>query len=93
MYEEHLKILGMKVIDVVTGFTGIATSLSFDLYGCIQVIITPGIKETGESIEGRWFDISRLEILDHEPIMPGNDYSSGYVAKGKKGPAEKPIPG
>ena len=37
----ELKLLGLKVKDKVTGFTGIITSVSFDLYGCIQVIITP----------------------------------------------------
>ena len=30
---EDMKLLGFKVQDVVTGFTGIVSSVSFDLYG------------------------------------------------------------
>ena len=39
--EKHFNLLGMKGKDVVTGFKGVITSLSFDLYGCVQAVINP----------------------------------------------------
>lgn len=39
--EETLAVLGLPVRDKVTGFDGVITSVSFDLYGCIQVVKTP----------------------------------------------------
>jgi hypothetical protein len=44
-----LKLLGTKVRDVVTGFVGIVTSVSFDLYGCVQaVVVTVGARPLSE---------------------------------------------
>ena len=34
----HLELLGQKVEDKVTGFRGVVTTISFDLYGCIQAV-------------------------------------------------------
>jgi hypothetical protein len=39
--EQHLTILGKPVRDRVTKMSGIATSVCFDLYGCIQVCVNP----------------------------------------------------
>ena len=58
--QEHLKLLGFKVQDVVTGFLGIVTSISFDLYGCVQAVVQPEANEKGEIGEARWFDVKRL---------------------------------
>ncbi len=46
---EHIKFLGLQVRDEVTGFSGVVTSMSFDLYGCIQAVVTPKVKEGGRS--------------------------------------------
>jgi len=40
--QKHLDLLGHKVTDRVSGFTGVVTSIGFDLYGCIQAVVTPG---------------------------------------------------
>ncbi len=40
-FREHMSVLGLWVSDEVTGFEGIATSVGFDLYGCVQVVVTP----------------------------------------------------
>ena len=86
----HLNLLGMRVEDKVTGFTGIASSISFDLYGCVQVIVNPGLKKDGGLGEQQWFDANRLKVVSHEPVMERPDFDLGPIAEGKHGPAEKP---
>jgi hypothetical protein len=69
--QEHLKLLGQKVRDVVTGFTGVVTSISFSLYGCIQAVVTPDYDEKGgKQPEGRWVDVSGLQLLSKKAVLP-----------------------
>jgi hypothetical protein len=73
--ERDLELLGLKVVDAVTGFTGVVTSISFDLYGCIQGLVVPGIaEEPNKQIEARWFDLKRLKALDYKPVMKLPDF-------------------
>ena len=99
--QEHFKLLGLKVKDKVTGFKGVVTSVCFDLYGCIQACIQPeALDPTGKAPDSGWADISRLEILDYNPVMDRPDFGINYgksskektevVSSGYKGPAEKP---
>jgi len=89
---DHLNLLGTRVRDRVTGFTGIVTTVSFDLYGCIQPLVNPGMNEKRELPDSKWFDSNRLEVLDSTPVMPRPKYewTPEKVASGGKGPAEKP---
>jgi hypothetical protein len=88
--KKHIGILGMKAKDRVTGYKGVVTSVSFDLYGCIQAVITPE-QNGAEYQSGCWFDVRRLDI-GKKRVMDVPDYTSGYIAEGRKGPAEKPLP-
>ena len=88
---KHIELLGKKAKDSVTGQEGVVTTISFDLFGCVQAVITPAAKD-GKLLDGNWMDVTRLEILDHEPVMSLPNFSEGYVADGKKGCAEKPKP-
>lgn len=72
---EHFKLLGFKVRDVVTGFSGVVSSVSFDLYGCVQAIVTPEAKD-GKHGEQYWFDVKRLEALSDEPVMSVPDFAN-----------------
>ena len=90
--QKHLSILGMRVTDRVTGLGGVVTSVGFDLYGCVQAIVHPGIDKDGKLRDSLWFDIARLEVVSGAPVMPQPDFISGPVAEGLKGPAEKPAP-
>lgn len=92
MYDKnnHLSLLGCRVADSVTGYTGVVSSISYDLYGCIQAVVTPRMDEKGEIKNGNWFDITRLKVLDPKPVMAIPNFSKGYVAEGRKGAAEKP---
>jgi len=33
---------------------------------------------------------TRLTVLSHDPVMAPPNFDSGYIAEGRKGPAEKP---
>lgn len=88
--ETHLSKLGKPCRDKVTGFKGVIASVSFDLYGCIQAIVNPGMGKDGKLGEQCWFDITRLEVTSDKPVMDVPDFIAGLHASGKKGPAEKP---
>lgn len=69
--QKALNLLGHHVVDKVTGFRGVVTSVCFDLYGCIQAMVHPGMQ--GEKMgEVCWFDTNRLtHDLDYgkRPVM------------------------
>lgn len=88
--EKHLKLLGIVVEDKVTGFKGTVTSIAFDLFGCIQAIVTPFAGKEGKVEDSRWFDVQRLIIKKKNPVMDMPDFGSVKIAEGKKGPIEKP---
>lgn len=89
--ENHISLLGLPARDRVTGQKGIITSVCFDLYGCIQAVITPAMDDDGKLGEQRWFDIARLEATSEERVMPVPDFiERGSVADGLRGSAEKP---
>ena len=92
--QPYFEILGKPVKDRVTGAMGVATSLSFDLYGCVQVLITPPNSDNEDKKKSYFYDYSRCIATSEERVMPVPDYgapraerlSSGVAA----GPAEKP---
>ncbi len=88
--QKHMELLGMKVRDKVTGFRGVVSSVTFDLYGCIQALVTPEAGKAGKQEDSRWFDVQRLTVTSQAPVMALPDYEYGYPAEGRKGPAEKP---
>ena len=67
--QKEMKLLGFKAKDKITGFSGIITSVSFDLFGCIQVVISPPIDKDGKTREGHWFDTNRLEVTSKTAVM------------------------
>src|SRR4051794_21332220 len=86
----HLNMLGLKVADKVTGFKGVVASVSFDLYGCVQAIVNPGVDKDGKPMDSCWFDVARLHVMSSDPVMERPNFEFGPVAEGKHGPAEKP---
>lgn len=86
---KDMHLLGLKVIDEVTGFAGVCTSVGYDLYGCIQAVVTPPAKESGELEDSRWFDTKRLRVQDEDPVMAVPDFCVASPAK-VAGPQEKP---
>lgn len=90
---KHLNLLGYRVCDRVTGLEGVVTSISFDLYGCIQAILNPGLDKDGRPRDQIWFDVGRLAVTGTAPVMhqPAFDWSPENISSGLKGAAEKPI--
>jgi hypothetical protein len=90
--QKHLALLGMKVEDRVTGYKGTVTSVGFDLYGCVQAIVSPEWKkgQPDNLPPGHWFDIGRLKVVSKAPVMEVPNFEYGPVAEGRKGAAEKP---
>ena len=88
--KKHLGLLGKRVEDKVTGFKGIVSSISFDLYGCVQAIVNPGMGTDGKPADSMWFDVSRLKVSSQKPVMQPPDFEVGPQAEGKQGPSEKP---
>lgn len=88
--KEHLSLLGLKVRDAVTGFKGIVTTIGFDLYGCVQAIVSPLAKKD-ESPDGRWFDTKRLIVEDQKPVMTVPTFESVPGGQSKPGFPRTPI--
>lgn len=89
LIKKHLDLLGHKVRDKVSEFSGVVISMSFDLYGCIQADVRPMelTKDEGKVKQGVWMDVSRLEVVSKEPLLEQPNFEWGDVAEGKKGPA------
>ena len=87
--QAYLELLGKKARDRITRMEGIVSSVCFDLYGCVQVALTPGMNEKdGKLADGHWFDWKRLDVLDHNRAMPIPAYEKGPGVE--VGAAEKP---
>ncbi len=94
--DQHFAVFGFQVRDRVTGFTGVVTSISFDLYGCVQAAVTPAaVTPPDKAIElpdGRWFDTKRLEKIGEAPVMdlptfeivPGGAAKPAYAEQPRK---------
>jgi hypothetical protein len=83
--DEGLSLLGLKVRDKVTGIEGVITSVSFDLYGCVQGLVNTGKDSSGNLMDLHWFDISRLTVKSRTPVMKVPDFGRD------KGPEAKPV--
>ena len=89
---KHFELLGKPARDIVTGFEGVVTSLSFDLYGCVQGVITPKADAKEGIRDGHWFDVTRIEVTKNKTVMKLPNFDEGYIADGRKGCALKPLP-
>lgn len=88
--EAALATLGKSGRDRVTGQPGVITSVSFDLYGCVQVILNPGVGPDGKIIDSSWYDLVRIEIDEKKPPVLANPFLA--AAAPEKGPESKPAP-
>ena len=83
-----LRFLGFNAEDKVTRFKGVITSVSFDLYGCVQFLINPGLNKDGVLESSNWFDVSRVDIkVTVPPVMESPDFTD-YI---NQGPESKPV--
>lgn len=94
----HIELLGRTAKDRVTGFTGVVTSISFDLYGCIQAAVNPAVDKDQKLPDGRWFDVNRLEVVSKtKRAMQVPSFAKAQFgetpATHTHGPADKPCKG
>lgn len=83
--------LGFNGEDLVTGFKGVIVTLCFNLTGPAEISLKPGVDDDGKPRNsGPWMDANRIKIKGKKPVMPVPDFNLGYIAEGRKGPAEKP---
>jgi hypothetical protein len=75
--KENLELLGTRVQDCVTGLIGIVTSVTFDLYGGVLVLVNPGEDDNGKSRDSQWFEVKRLIMVDNDPIMEPPEFEWG----------------
>jgi hypothetical protein len=60
----HVELLGAKVRDKVTGVVGIVTTVSEHLTGCARAWVERPMNEKGETPEGLWLDVTRVEVVE-----------------------------
>jgi hypothetical protein len=84
--KKALTILGWKVKDKLTGFTGVVSHVGIDVSGCVQAIVKPPVtlddKGSQKMGDGDWFDVARLEKIGDAPIFKpipqkGTDLTAG----------------
>lgn len=90
--KEFMGLLGHKVRDRISGMEGIAESVAFDLYGCVQICVhQPGLDEKENTLKkSYWMDHSRLEVLSEEPVMENPFVKQIRKPGDENGPAMKP---
>ena len=83
---KHLQLLGNKVTDTITGYTGVVVSVSYDITGCVQALVRPQVVDTGEMKypESAWLDVQRLEVYSRVVEPPA-------VVSAKTGAVSKPV--
>lgn len=69
---------GCEFEDRITGFKGICTGRAEYISGCTQLLITPKLKEPGESTKAEWFDEQRLKQVGGKRITLDNGSTPGH---------------
>ena len=90
--EEYLQWVGQPVRDKLRNYTGVVTTVSFDVSGCVQAYVIPqGTDKDGKLVDGAWFDVQRLESTG-ERLVPLPTWAKQPTQEGPNGPAEKSAP-
>jgi len=89
--KKQLDLLGYQAEDRVTAIKGIITSISFDLYGCIQILLNPGIDKDGKLRDLVWLDVNRVKVLSEKPVMDQPNFNAISGPMDLKGPEKKPV--
>lgn len=89
MMKESLALLGLPAKDLSTGFEGVVTSISFDLYGCVAALITPPVDKDGKLLDSAWFDVKRIGKLGDTPVLPRPSFMQEFGAE--RGAASRPL--
>lgn len=77
-------MLGTRVRDRITGFSGVVTGYVQYISGCNQVLVNPGVDKDGKLMDGNWFDVQRVERIDNSLIVLENGETPGCDAPAPK---------
>lgn len=93
MIEQTIELLGFKAKDRVSGIEGVITSICFDLYGCVQALLTAPAVDNERKGNDYWYDVQRLEVSS-ERVMSVPDFNAKAAtpAEYQHGAADKPCP-
>ncbi len=78
-------VLGTKVRDKFTGFSGVAVGRTEWIFGCTRYAVEATELHEGKPIEAQWFDEQRLELLQDAPAQKEAE------SKGPGGPQRDPV--
>ncbi len=62
--EKCMDFIGRKSKDKMTGYYGVIDAVRFDLYGSIHFRIVPPADDNLVVSKGKWFDVTRIRIID-----------------------------
>jgi hypothetical protein len=62
--------LGDVVRDRISGFTGVVTSRTEYLNGCVRWAVSPQQLHEGKPIEAQYFDEEQIEAVDAPAVIP-----------------------
>ncbi len=60
---QELSLLGSRVRDRITGFTGVATGRAEYLDRGVRYLISPPLDKDGKYVEPLWFPANQLDVL------------------------------
>lgn len=79
--------LGDLVIDIVSGFTGVAISTTEYLQGCNRIGVQPKVDKTGVLPEIAYFDVVQLKVVKKSKTRRStkNEGGPAYAQPNTKG--------
>lgn len=73
--KKYFDFLGYECQDTITEAKGIADSICFDLYGCVQVSLRPKVDKKGDHPQGHWYDAKRIKVVGKKPVLVAPNFS------------------
>lgn len=70
-------MLGRKVKDKITGFSGIVTGVCSYITGCDQYLVAPKVNKDGTYVKSQWFDENRVMVVGKSLITIEDERVSG----------------
>lgn len=67
--EKAFHSLGKRVKEKVTKREGVVTGISFDLYGCVQVLVNHGLGDLNTPKTQTYYDLHRIKVLSEEDVV------------------------
>jgi hypothetical protein len=82
----YFDLLGRRIKDKVSGQEGVCDVITFDLYGCIQVGCAPPVDKDGKFVDGKLFDVHRIQVIEADTrVMPRPSFPNHVTTFGLLG--------